>query len=396
MPIRQQDVQWWLREIKLHPEVAPTIIRSLAERLEELDHQNEELRAALIKLRRSLSSRGDPSDTHYLERQATGARCPGGLSPIDKRVQPARGLTGSVSSQPEIVILSRSGNGFRAPLAGVEHSAQERALTRVTPVLARAPHLVATHSADELILLTQMGKGLFVPVTEVPINLDASQITLQAIPAIQLDSADTIAGVFSVAQLRHSRWITLVTRGGFVRQTILVALERQAQRGDDLIASPIAADEPLLMLGSDTGDDLLLFTRNGKRNRFPGSAIPGRGAVGIELQKGDEVVSAVSLKSEQELLLLTSDGFAFRRSSAALKARARPGGAGKAVLRRGGVLAAVPSMPTREVIWFSDRNGVRLSQMPDGFLDNETRSFSLADLFEEVALAAIAIAVPPE
>ena len=394
MPIRQQDVQWWLREIKLHPEVAPTIIRSLAERLEELDHQNEELRAALIKLRRSLSGRVGRSATQPLRQQATGPRYPRNLSPIDQRSQPGRALARGVSPSPEFIMLSRSGMGFRAPLDSLERSAQERALTRVTPVLARAPHLIATHSADELILLTQKGKGLFVPVRDVPLCMDASQILLQSIPAIRLDSADAIAAVLSFDHLRSSRWITLVTRRGFVRQTILAAMERQATRGDDLVASPLADDEPLLMLGSDTGDDVLLFTRQGKWNRFPGSAIPGRGAEGIELREDDAAVGAASLNADRELLVLTTDGFAFRRSSQALKARTRPGGTGKAMLRRGGVLSVTPSKPTREVVWFSDRSGVRVTQLPEGFHDGETLSFSLADLFEEVALAAIAIAVP--
>lgn len=394
MPIRQQDIQWWLREVKLHPESASTIIRSLAERLEELDRQNEELRAELIKTRRLLTGRGARVDTQHLKQQVAGARHPSTIPLVNERSQSARGLARGVSPLPDIIILSRSGKGFRAPLDGLERSAQERALTRVTPALERGPHLLATYPDDELVLLTQKGKGLFIAVKEVPLKMDASQIPLRPIPAIQLDPGDTIAAIVTADQLRGSRWITLVTRGGFIRQTILAALERQISREDDLIASPLAADEPLLMLGSDMRDDVLLFTHQGKWTRFPGKAIPGRGAVGIELQAGDEVVGAASLNADCELLVLTSDGFAFRRSSEALKARSRPGGAGKAMLRRGGVLTVVPGMPIREVVWFSDRNGVRLTQLPDGFADSKTRSFSLADLFEEVALAAIAIAVP--
>ena len=394
MPIRQQDIQWWLREVKLHPGSASAIIRSLAERLEELDRHNEELRAELIRMRRSLGGRGAPVDTQHLQQQGAGARHPNTRPNVNQRSQSARGLARDVSSLPHIIMLSRLGKGFRAPIEGLERSAQDKALIRVTPTLARGPHLLATQPDDELVLLTQKGKGLFIPVKEVPLKLDASQIPLQPIPAIQLDPGDSIAAIVSADQLRGSRWITLVTRGGFVRQTILAALERQISRADDLIASPLPADEPLLMLGSDMGDDVLLFTHQGKWTRFPGNAIPGRGAVGIELQAGDEVVDAASLKADREFLVLTSDGFAFRRSSERLKARSRPGGAGKAMLRRGGVLTVVSNMPIREVIWFSDRNGVRLSQLPDGSPDSKTRSFSLADLFEEVALAAIAIAAP--
>ena len=48
--IRESDVQWWILEAKEHPEATPQIIEELAKRLIELDTENEQLRATLIRL----------------------------------------------------------------------------------------------------------------------------------------------------------------------------------------------------------------------------------------------------------------------------------------------------------------------------------------------------------
>ena len=42
--IRKGDVQWWVLEARKYPEAAPIAIEFLAERLSELDKENEDLR----------------------------------------------------------------------------------------------------------------------------------------------------------------------------------------------------------------------------------------------------------------------------------------------------------------------------------------------------------------
>src|SRR5450432_2074768 len=54
----KRDAQWWIVEVQKHPESAQDLVRMLADRLDMLDKQNEELRGDLIAMRRKQHNNG--------------------------------------------------------------------------------------------------------------------------------------------------------------------------------------------------------------------------------------------------------------------------------------------------------------------------------------------------
>jgi hypothetical protein len=58
--IRKSDVQWWIQEVRRNPDAAPELVEMLADRLMELDLENERLRDELVGLRRAHPCRPRP------------------------------------------------------------------------------------------------------------------------------------------------------------------------------------------------------------------------------------------------------------------------------------------------------------------------------------------------
>ncbi|NLE99452.1 MAG: hypothetical protein GX601_00590 [Anaerolineales bacterium] len=326
--IRTGDIKWWLIEAKRHPEAAPEIIEALAARLVELDGENERLRAEILQLEREGAGGADIRQVSALRQQV-------------ERLQSL--LESQGAGEPAALLISQPLHAARVPLSalrlavepGVEMAQRffrSGALLRLALLLLARPH-------DELLLLTSRGRAL----TMLPADVSAvsgadGQATLTPIEG-RLQQGEWLTGGAAVG--RPPRFWTVVTQRGFVRQYLRAAFERDASQGGRVIESPIARDVPVAIVDGDEGD-LLLCTRWGRVARFPQRTIEAQGSLALELEPDDEVVSALSLPAEREIVFVTMAGLAVRRATAQFEARTRPGGEGRAAIQAFDVLGAFP------------------------------------------------------
>jgi len=346
--IRKSDVQWWVLEAKKHPESAPAIIKELAKRLVELDTENEHLREKIIRLQRRAPA-AVPSDE---------------VKALQRRVESLQSLLDSEESvEAFVVFLSNRLLSARVLLSQARDMARQgrpaldkRALLGLRCLLLARPH-------DELLLLTSQGRGLKVQLSDIclltggggwPFDPSTEPLVLwprdkglrtgrtQDRPTTEgqgLASGERLTAAVAVAE--PPRFWTVATRRGYVQRFVRVAFDRGLSQGDRLVKSPLRNDEPVAVVNGDRGD-LLLVTRWGKGVCFSHRAIEGQGSVALNLDPDDEVVAALSLPSDAEILIVTASGYVMRRHTSQFAARSRPGGAGRTLIQAHDVLAAFP------------------------------------------------------
>jgi DNA gyrase subunit A len=344
--IRKDDVKWWIAEAQKHPQAAPSIVETLAERLIALDEENERLRDEIIRL----------------ERRAPGTAVDGEeMNALRDKVTTLQALVnGEVSDEPCVVLLSDGLQAARVPLAqGHKLARQEQALLSkgAMPGLRRV--LLARPHA-EVLLLTSQGRGLRLPLSDVPL-LEGTD--WPAVDGPALGENEWLTGAVAVAH--QPRFWTIVTRRGFVRQLLRIDLDRRVEKGEPLIESPFRRDVPVTVVDGDEGD-LMLVTRWGKEIRFPQRSIESAGAVGLELDDDDEVVAALPMSDDgTHILVVTADGFAVRRGASQFEPRPRPGGKAKSVIQAFDVLGAFCCTPEDKLLYLTYSGKVIFASVGD-------------------------------
>jgi DNA gyrase/topoisomerase IV subunit A len=320
--IRKDDVKWWGLEAKKHPESAPAIIEELAKRLLELDAENERLRDELARLQQRAPAPAESAEVSALQQKVAT------LQSI---------LDSQVSSEPTLVFLSGL-QAARLPLAQAERLAREErpALNRQAMLGLRC--LLLARPQDELLAFTSTGRALKLLPADIPLLSDEGDWPATG---AQLASGERLATAVPVSVAQPPRFRTIVTRRGYVRQILRIEFDMKGGKGEPLIESPLRNDAPVAVVDGDRGD-LLALTRWGKGVRFAQRAIEPAGSLALELEPDDEVVAALALPADMEILLVTAGGFAARRETAQFKAQSKPGGGGKPLMQAYDVLNAFP------------------------------------------------------
>ncbi|MDY6875595.1 MAG: DNA gyrase C-terminal beta-propeller domain-containing protein [Chloroflexota bacterium] len=331
--IRKGDIQWWVLEAKKHPESAPTIIEELANRLAELDAENERLRDKAIRLQRRAPAAAESAEVSALR---------------DKVATLQALLDGEAYSEPSVVFLSNRLKSARLPLSRVQQLARED-----QPVLGRQAMLAANclllaQPHNELLLLTNQGRGFEVLLPGIPTLVEGGN--WPSAESQELAAGERVTAAVAVA--KPPRFWTVVTRRGYVRQLLRIDFDRRVEQGDQLLASPFSNDSPVSLVNGDRGD-LLLVTRWGKGVRFPQQAIEGQGSVALELESDDEIVAALRLLSDTNILVVTAAGYAIRRNTDRIEARSRPGGSGKMLVQAYDVLGLFPCEPQARLLYLT-------------------------------------------
>ena len=160
-----------------------------------------------------------------------------------------------------------------------------------------------------------------------------------------------------------------------------------------MVESPFRNDEPVTIVSGDRGD-LLLLTRWGKGVRFPQRAIAAQGSVALKLDPDDEIIAAVSLPSDTQILIVTAAGFIARRDTARFGARSRPGGAGKTLIQAYDVLGVFPCEPQARLLYLTYSGQLALISVADIPLHERSSKGTRMHIFDRDP--AVAVALVPE
>jgi DNA gyrase/topoisomerase IV subunit A len=371
--IRKGDVKWWVLEAKKHPESAPTIIEALARRLTELDVENERLRNEIIQLQHRTPAATNNDEINTLRSKVAT------LQSI---------LDGETSTEPAVMFLSGHLRSARMPLSRAQQLAREERPAMNRQAMPMLRHLLLARPQDELLLLTSQGRGLKLSPSDVPFLTEEGDW-----PASDQELAEGERLTAAVATARPPRFWTIVTRRGHVRQIIRIDLDQRIAKGEQLIESPFRNDRPVAVVDGDRGD-LLVVSRWGKGVRFSQRAIESQGSTALELEPDDEIVAALSLPSDTRLLVVTASGFAARRDTGQIKARSKPGGAGKPLIQAFDVLGVFPDEPQAHLLYATYSGKLTFAPTADIPLHQRSDKGTRVRVFDRDPAVAVTLVVP--
>lgn len=319
--IRNSDVQWWILEASKDPESAPAVIEELAKRLAELDAENERLRGEVLRLQ---------------SRPAAAAS--GQVSALQRKVEKLESaLQDQAPTEAALLLVSDDLGLTRIPLSRAWLCLRENRPALPRSAASGVRHLLCARPQENLLLLTSRGRAIRMLLHEVPTLVEGSD--WPAAEESPLLEGERVTA--AVAAARPPRFWSVVTRRGYVRQRLQALVEQQLGRDEPVFESPLRNDEPAAIVDGDRGD-LLIVTRWGQVNRFPQLAISGQGCVALQLEQDDQVVAALPLPSDREVMVVTAAGRVMRRDTSRFAARSQPGGRGKALIQAFDVLGAFP------------------------------------------------------
>jgi DNA gyrase subunit A len=265
-----------------------------------------------------------------------------------------------IPDEPVVITLSRNGYLKRTGLDNYRQ--QRRGGMGITGVQVAdedfITSILTTTNHQYMNLFTNKGRMYQIKVYQIPEGSRTARGKHVA-NLLPLDSDEYIAAAMTSRDLDHENFYFFYTRQGVVKRSS-VELYRNV-RTVGLIALGLREDDELIgVCEVEEDDEMVLVTENGYSIRFACTDVRamGRQAMGVKgiaLRKGDRVTAGVviSKDSEQELLTVSANGYGKRTQVEHFRAQSR-GGKGvinmRITAKTGKVVGAMMVLPEEELI----------------------------------------------
>ena len=210
--------------------------------------------------------------------------------------------------------------------------------------------VIAMNSHSYLLMFTNTGKVQMRKAYMIP---EASRTAKgqNLVNILELLPDEKITAVVAVDEFTDHEYLTMVTRRGVIKKTLLSDFEYQ-RKGGKIAISLDEGDELLFVTRTDGERELMLATRGGIAVRFAEHQVramgrTARGVRGISLRDGDEVVGVTLVEEGKELLCVTENGFGKRSPFDDFRLMAHRGGYGMKcynVTDKSGMLTGIASV----------------------------------------------------
>jgi DNA gyrase subunit A len=178
-------------------------------------------------------------------------------------------------------------------------------------------HLFVSSTHDYLLFFTNRGKIYRLKVYELP---EASRTAKgrALVNLLPLREGERVQSVLSTRDFSEGKFLVFATRKGLVKKTEFLAYNTPI-KADGIIAINIRDDDELIAVRRTSGhDDIIMVSRSGQAARFGESQVRamGRDTSGVRgmnvAQKGNAVLAMDVARDDQELLVVTENGYGKR------------------------------------------------------------------------------------
>ncbi len=184
------------------------------------------------------------------------------------------------------------------------------------------------HSHAYLMLFTNTGKVFMRKAYQIP---EASRTAKGSniINIIETEPGEKITAMIAVPEFDEGSYLTMVTKYGVIKRTLLAEYEYQRKGGKRALTLD-DGDELVFVMHTHGEADLILATHNGSAARFSESDVrplgrTARGVRGVKLREGDYVVGAVKVEDDKQLITVTEQGYGKRTSFDEYRVKGRGG-----------------------------------------------------------------------
>jgi DNA gyrase subunit A len=222
--------------------------------------------------------------------------------------------------------------------------------------------VASTHTY--LLIFTSAGRCYRLKVHEIP-QASRTAKGKALVNLLALKTGERVNAVLPVREFTESDFVTLATRNGVIKKTVLSAYVNVRRSGINAI-SIVEGDVLIDAVLTDGKQEIILAKRNGRAIRFHEKDVrpmgrTARGVRGVTLDGPDDaVVSMVTGGSEEHLLVVTKNGYGKRSPLADYRITGR-GGKGVITVKtteRNGPVVDVLKVVDDDELMIMTRNGV--------------------------------------
>jgi DNA gyrase subunit A len=279
-----------------------------------------------------------------------------------------------IADQQMVITITKSGYIKSLPLA--TYRKQHRGGVGVTGMDMKdgdyIEHLFVCSSHDFLLFFSNRGKVYRSKVYELP---EASRTAKgrALVNVLPLREGERIQSVLSTRDFAESKYLVFATKKGTIKKTEFGAYNTPI-KADGIIAIKIRDDDELVAVRRvDPGEEILMISKEGLAVRFQetDARSMGRDTSGVRGMNitgaGNEVLTMDVARDDQEILVVTENGFGKRTAVSEYRKTSR-GAKGVQTIKfsekRGGLAAALVVRPHQELVFISQegmvqRTGVR-------------------------------------
>ena len=222
--------------------------------------------------------------------------------------------------------------------------------------------VVFSHST--LLFFTNTGKVQALRAFQIP---EASRTAKGSniVNLLELQSGEKITSMISVNEFTEGEYLTMVTRQGVIKKTLLTEYAYQ-RKGGKIAINLDEGDELLFVTKTNGENELILATREGNAVRFDESEVrpmgrSARGVRGIRLKGDDYVIGVVNVEEGKKLLTVTENGFGKRTDFEDFRLMKNRGGGGVIchnLTEKTGLLAGIISVDEDDDIMMITDSGI--------------------------------------
>jgi len=297
-----------------------------------------------------------------------------------------------------VVTLSHGGYAKSQPL--VDYQAQKRGGRGKAATSMKdedfIDKLFVAHTHDTLLCFSSAGKLYWLKVYQLPMASRGAR-GKPIVNLLPLAEGERINAVLPIHEFTADQYVFMVTSHGTVKKTSLEAFSRPRQAG--IIA--VDLDEGDRLVGVDITDGtkhIMLSTASGKAIRFNEDDVRPMGRVatgvrGIRLTENDQVISLIVVDEAGLILTASANGYGKLTEVAEFPVHGR-GGQGVISLqtseRNGEVVAAVQVKPEDELMLISSNGTLVRTPVKDiSVLGRNTQGVRLIRIDEEERLVSV-------
>ena len=309
----------------------------------------------------------------------------------------------------ENVAITLTHLGYLKRMPSDTYKTQKRGGKGITGLTTRendfVKNLIMTSTHDTLMFFTNFGKAHKLKAYEIPEGGRTAKGT-PAVNFLSLMQKERITAIIPIQEFSEDKFLIGVTKSGTIKKTLLSQYDVMRKGG--LVAINLKEDDELIGIQETTGNNnVIIITKQGKCICFSEEEVRsmGRQAAGvraIKLEDGDEVVSMELVKEGQELFVVTEKGYGKRTSVDEYKMQTR-GGKGlltydKAKFKKTGELvgAMVVNEDDEMMLINSDGIIIRIRAAEVSRLGRSTQGVRIMKVEEDTNIIALAKVISEE
>lgn len=308
--------------------------------------------------------------------------------------------------QEKKVAITLTHLGYLKRIPADTYKTQRRGGKGITGLTTRendfVKNLIMTSTHDTLMFFTNTGKAHKIKAYEIPEATRTAKGT-PAVNFLNLMQRERITAVIPLKEFSDDKYLMAVTKYGTIKKTALANFDTNRKNG--LIAINLKEGDQLVDIKQTTGtDNVIIVTKHGKCICFseddvrPMGRIAG-GVRAIKLEGDDEVVSMELVQPDQQLLVVTTNGYGKRTPVKDYKIQVR-GGKGlltydKGKFKKTGQLVGAMVVNEDDEILLINSDGIiiRIEAKEVSVLGRATQGVKIMKVEEDANIIALAKAI---